>query len=217
MSSEDINHFCCMTSSHNQATVWIRLASRVPNPLLKSEGQLSVWLRLEQDDFEGLPSSTCYMPLTLPTQWFIRYLKSSRKPKREFSRNACDEQSKEEFSFWERALRHQHQGSEKYFWNTRTTSCWFDLVSVSRSQYFTLPLVLINFKVGAKKVRSPYRSLLALSTIARKKVEVEKGKLTYPWLATFHAFAKQQHLLHRQETLPIINTTWDSRNSYAHT
>ena len=143
---------CCMTRSNDQATVWIsRLAGRL--------------------------STSALLPLTLPTQWFIRYLKSSRKPKREFSRNACDEQSKEEFSFWEKGTATSASRnisgilcSLHVHTNTRKTSCCHDLVSVSRSQYSTLPLVLINFKVGAKKVRSPCRSLLALSA-TRKKVD----------------------------------------------
>ena len=147
MSSEDINHFCCMTwTCIDQATVWMdkTRAGRLWASTL-------IYLL-----------HAAYSPYAMIHQI---YLKSSRKPKREFSRNACDEQSKEEFSFWEKGTATSASRLREIFLeftyihdNTRTTSCWHDLVFLTRSQYLTQPQVFINFKMGAKKVRSPCRS-----------------------------------------------------------
>ena len=84
MSSEDINHFCCMTwTCTDQATICLdkTRAGRLWTSTL-------IYLL-----------HAAYSPYAMIHQI---YLKSSRKPRREFSRNACDEQSKEEFSFWEK-------------------------------------------------------------------------------------------------------------------
>ena len=132
MSSEDINHFCCMTwTCTDQATVWMDKTSRttlnVYPPLPATCCLLS--LRNDSSDIsekfketkEGILKKCMWWTIKRNIQFLRKGTATSAS--RNISGILCSS--------------HEHT-------NTRTALCRHDLVFLSRSQYSTQPLVLIK-------------------------------------------------------------------------
>ena len=111
---------------------------------------------------------------------------------------------------------------KKYFWNSLFLTCTYQYtenimlpwsgICVSFSVFHT-STSSHQFQSGCQESEKPLQ-ILACTFRNKKESRWYKVRVAYPWPATFHAFAKQQHLFHTQETLPDVNSTWDSRNPY---